>query len=125
MTLVASLRRHLDAIAARDLDALAATVAADDVVVVTADGEVYRGRDAFLDRHRAWFAHTSWTLDADVLHVREAEPLAMVLLALRYRDQRPGEAAIDERSVLSLVFRRDGERWLMVADQNTPIRSQR
>ena len=123
MTLATTLHRHLAAIAARDLDALGATVAPDDVVVVTAEGEVYRGRDTFIERHRAWFAQTTWRLDADVLHVREAESLATVLLALRYRDVPSDGPAIDQQSVLSLVFRRDGDRWLMVEDQNTPVQA--
>lgn len=122
MTLDESLQRHLRAIAARDLDGLAATIAADDVVLVTADGEVCEGRDAFLERHRGWFASPTWLLETRTLHVRAAGDLATVLLALRYRDRPPDGAPVDERSVLSLVFRRDGDRWLMVQDQNTPVR---
>jgi uncharacterized protein (TIGR02246 family) len=121
MTLAESLRRHLDAIAARDLDALAATIADDDVVLVTADGEIARGHEEFLDRHRGWFASPTWRLETQTIHVREAGDLATVLLALRYRDR----TALDERSILSLVFRRDGDRWLMVQDQNTPVRGSR
>jgi hypothetical protein len=36
---------------------------------------------------------------------------------------KPVPAGMDEgeRSLLSLVFRRDGDRWLLVQDQNTPI----
>jgi uncharacterized protein (TIGR02246 family) len=111
------LERHLKAIQARDLDGLADTVHAEDVVLVTAAGEIHLGRDAFLAMHRDWFASASWTLDPEVVHVREGADLATVLLALRYRD---GET--DERSILSLVFRNDGDRWLMVQDQNTPVR---
>jgi uncharacterized protein (TIGR02246 family) len=117
MSLEQDLERHLKAIEARDVDALADTVHPDDVVLVTAAGEIRLGRDAFLSMHRDWFASTTWTLDADVVHVREGTDLATVLLALRYRD-----GDVDERSVLSLVFRNDGDRWLMVQDQNTPVR---
>jgi uncharacterized protein (TIGR02246 family) len=92
------------------------------VVLVTADGEVCRGRDQFLERHRGWFASSTWQLDTETLHVREAGDLATVLLALRYRDRPADGAPVDARSVLSLVFRRDGDRWLMVQDQNTPLR---
>jgi uncharacterized protein (TIGR02246 family) len=117
MGLEDDLERHLKAIQVRDLDALADTVHDDDVVLVTATGEIHLGREPFLAMHRDWFASGSWTLDADVLHLREGSDLATVLLALRYRD-----GDVDERSVLSLVFRNDGDRWLMVQDQNTPVR---
>jgi uncharacterized protein (TIGR02246 family) len=111
------LERHLNAIRSRDLEALADTVHPDDVALVTAAGDVVLGAEAFLSRHREWFASETWTLDAEVLHVREAADLATALLELRYRD-----GDVDERSILSLVFRRDGERWSMVQDQNTPVR---
>ncbi len=117
MALEDDLERHLTSIQARDLGALAETVHPDDVVLVSADGEIHLGREAFLAMHRDWFASSSWTLDADVIHLREGTDLATVLLDLRYRD-----GDIDDRSVLSLVFRNDGERWLMVQDQNTPLR---
>jgi uncharacterized protein (TIGR02246 family) len=117
MGLEDDVERHLQAIHARDLAGLADTVHPDDVVLVSAAGEVRLGREAFLAMHRDWFATDGWSLDAEVIHIREGTDLATVLIALRYRD---GDA--DERSVLSLVFRNDGERWLMVQDQNTPVR---
>jgi uncharacterized protein (TIGR02246 family) len=117
MSIHAELDRHLSAIRDRDLDALAATVHPDDVVLITSEGAVHMGREAFVSMHREWFASGSWTLDTEVVHVRDGTDLATVLLRLRYRD-----GAVDERSILSLVFRREGDRWLMVQDQNTPVR---
>jgi uncharacterized protein (TIGR02246 family) len=117
VSLEEDLDRHLTAIRARDLDALADTVHADDVVLVTSAGAIHLGRQEFLDAHRDWFASTTWTLETDLIHLREGTDLATVLLSLRYRD-----GDIDESSVLSLVFRNDAGRWLMVQDQNTPVR---
>jgi uncharacterized protein (TIGR02246 family) len=115
------LLRHLAAITARDLDALAATIDPDDVVLVAADGAVAYGRDEFLKRHGAWFAMPTWTLDVERLHERETAELATALLRLRYRDAG-ASPPVDEDSVLALIFRRRGDRWLLVQDQNTPIR---
>ncbi len=118
MSLEEDVDRHLAAIRARDLETLADTVHPEDVVLVSSTGTVSLGREAFLDVHREWFASTTWTLEPDLIHLREGTDLATVLLSLRYRD---GDT--DESSVLSLVFRNDGDRWLMVQDQNTPVRS--
>jgi uncharacterized protein (TIGR02246 family) len=117
MSLRSTLDLHLSAIKGRNLESLAATLHPDDVLLVTAAGDVRFGTDAFLSTHRDWFESPSWTLDTEVLHVREGADLATVLLRLRYRD-----GDVDEPSILSLVFRRDGDRWLMVQDQNTPVR---
>jgi len=91
-------------------------------VLVAADGEVAFGREEFLRRHADWFASATWSIETETLHVREAGDLATCLLAFRYLDHPPGAAPIDERSILALVFRRRGDQWLMVMDQNTPIR---
>jgi hypothetical protein len=57
-----------------------------------------------------------------VLRLVESSDLATVLLRSRYRDRPPDGAPIDERSILSLVFRRGSHGWRMVLDQNTPCR---
>lgn len=120
--LEAALREHLDAIRRRDLERLAATVDPDDLVLIAADGELALGRDEFLRRHGEWFRSTSWSLESQTLHLREAGELATALLRLRYRDRRADGSELDEPSLLALVFRRRDGHWLLVQDQNTPIR---
>jgi hypothetical protein len=50
-----TLAQHLGAIRSRDLDALAATVAPDELVLITAEGRLKRSAREFLEAHRAWF----------------------------------------------------------------------
>lgn len=80
------------------------------------------GRDEFLERHAAWFASPSWTLETQTIHVWEKDATAIGVVHLRCRDPLP-ERPVDETSILTLVFARSGERWLLVHDQNTPIRA--
>lgn len=113
-----TLERHLRAIQERDLEALAATVAPDELVLIMADGKLARTTREFLDAHRGWFAMKSWTLDAQPVKTFESADLAVAVLRLDYREP----PATRSESYLTLVFeRRDGQ-WLMVQDQNTPIR---
>ena len=88
-----TLGRHLLAIETRDLDTLAETIA-DSLILIMADGKLKRTKGDFMEAHRAWFAMPGWTLTA-----------------------KPVE------SYLTLVFERQGDAWLMVQDQNTPIKS--
>ena len=118
MTFRDALKEHLRAIEARDLDALAATVAASDLVLITADGKLVRSTREFLDAHRAWFAMPGWTLQAREVEVFEGADLAVAVLELDYREP----PATHSRSYLTLVFRQQDGRWRMVQDQNTPIR---
>ena len=113
-----ALERHLRAVRERDETALIETIDDDEIVLVTADGEVWFDPDIFLKRHRDWFADDGWRLQTEVLHTHEGSDLATALIRLDYHDVD----GTTHPSILHLVFRRDGERWLMVQDQNTPVR---
>jgi uncharacterized protein (TIGR02246 family) len=123
MTFDDALAHHLAAIRARDLDGLAATVAADELVLVTAGGEVSTSTPHFLALHRDWFRSPTWSLDTELVHRRVGVDVATCVLRLDYRDRPPDGPPIHERSILSLVFAQRDGRWLLVQDQNTPIRT--
>lgn len=125
MTFQDSLEKHLRAIRERDLHALAETLPADDgdMVLVMSDGRLVRCVREFLNLHRDWFASPTWRLEAEPLAIRESAEMAFVTLRLDYRDEAPGGGRIHERSMLSLVFARREGKWVLVFDQNTPIRS--
>lgn len=118
MTFRETLRLHLQAIQDRDLGALAATVAPDGLVLIMADGKLARRTDEFLEAHRGWFAMKDWSLQAREVQVFESPALAVALLELDYREPPQTHS----RSYLTLVFENRAGRWLMVQDQNTPIR---
>jgi ketosteroid isomerase-like protein len=111
-----ALGRHLLAIEKRDLDALAATVG-DPLVLIMADGKLKRSKSEFLDAHRGWFAMRNWTLEAKPVEIYEANALGVAVMHLDYRED--GKRS---ESYLTLVFENRGGEWLMVQDQNTPIR---
>jgi ketosteroid isomerase-like protein len=118
MTFRDALEEHLRAIEARDLDALAATVAEKDLVLIMADGKLLRTTREFLDAHRTWFAMPGWTLQARELELLESTDLGVAVFELDYREP----PAIHSRSYLTLVFQKQQGRWRMVQDQNTPIK---
>jgi uncharacterized protein (TIGR02246 family) len=113
-----TLERHLRAIQARDLPALADTVAADGLVLIMADGKLALGTEEFLEAHRGWFAMQHWTLAAEPVRTFESADLAVAVLRLDYREP----PSVRNESYLTLVFERRGGKWLMVLDQNTPIK---
>src|SRR5204863_517576 len=86
---------------------------------VSADGRLVTAIQEFLDLHRGWFAQTTWSLDVRPVGVRETADLAVAVLHLEYRDQAPDGGRVHETSYLTLVFAREGDRWVMVQDQNT------
>ena len=90
---------------------------ADDLLLVTSDGRLKRGAAEFLDAHREWFAMKGWTLEASIETIQETPAMGVAVLRLLYTE--PG---VSQASLLTLVFAKRGDRWLMVLDQNTPTR---
>lgn len=118
MTFREALQRHLEAIERKDLAALADTVADGALVLVTAEGKLVRASGEFLELHRGWFAMDNWSLEAQPVEVFESAELGVAVLRLDYREA----PAKRQESFLTLVFQRRDGRWLMVHDQNTPVR---
>jgi len=117
-----ALQRHLQAIQRKDLDALAATVARDQLVLISAQGKLSGSAVAFLDAHRSWFDMSGWGLQADVERLIEGADLGVAVLHLRYREDLPDRPPLRQESWLTLIFQRgtDGD-WRLVFDQNTPM----
>ena len=111
-----TLGRHLLAIETRDLDTLGETIA-DNLILIMADGKLKRTKGAFMEAHRTWFETKNWTLTAKPVEISESASLGVALFHLDYTED--GKSS---ESYLTLVFARQGDAWLMVHDQNTPIR---
>ncbi|HEX4928403.1 MAG TPA: nuclear transport factor 2 family protein [Burkholderiales bacterium] len=109
--------RHLLAIEKRDLDTLAVTLA-DPLILIMADGQLKRSKAEFVEAHRGWFAVKNWTLTAKPVEIYEGPSLGVAVLHLDYRED--GKQSL---SYLTLVFENRNGEWLMVQDQNTPIKN--
>jgi hypothetical protein len=123
MTFRQTLDRHLRAVRERDLPGLIQTLPADELTLITSDGRLVRTTAEFVEMHRGWFAETTWSLDAVVVSLVESPEIGVAVLRLDYRDDAPGRPPLREESYLSLVFALREGRWVMVQDQNTPIKS--
>jgi uncharacterized protein (TIGR02246 family) len=122
MTFRETLERHLLAIQERDLAALAETLPAHGITLITSDGRLVNEVSEFLEMHRGWFASKTWVLHTSLVSVTESAELGVAVLHLDYQDDPPGQAAVREESYLTLVFALHDGRWRMIHDQNTPVR---
>jgi uncharacterized protein (TIGR02246 family) len=117
-----ALGRHLLAIEERDLDALADTVADEEILLVMSDGRLARSKKEFLEAHRGWFAMKNWRLEVKPVQIIDTPALGVALFQLEYRETPPGKPPTRQESMLTLVFQQRNGKWAMVLDQNTPVR---
>lgn len=115
-----TLDAHLAAIAARDLPALLATVA-EDITLILPGGQLLDGKTAYRKFHEEWFAEKGWTMGIKELRRDVGDAHAVVLVQTDYRDKDDKGAEIRAQSYLVLVWKRVGNRWLLVHDQNTRL----
>jgi uncharacterized protein (TIGR02246 family) len=124
MTFQATFEKHLKAIRERDLAALRETLPAEEgeIVVVTSDGRLVRSTEEFLDMHRQWFESSTWSINGEVISIRESHDLAIAVLKLDYFDRPADKPPLHETSYLTLAFAERTGRWEMIFDQNTPCK---
>jgi ketosteroid isomerase-like protein len=122
MTFRETLEKHLRAIESRDLASLRATLPGDELVLVMSDGKVVRSVAEYVEAHRQWFEMPDWTIRFEPIEMFEGVDIAVAVFRLEYSDVGPDHTRIHEPSVLTLTFARRGDGWMMVHDQNTPIK---
>jgi hypothetical protein len=123
MTFRETLEKHLRTIRERDLPALIETLPDETLTLITSDGQLIHTVAEFVARHRNWFDQPSWTLETEIVDVFNSPELALAVIRLDYRDEQTGMPPLHETSVLTLAFALRQSRWVMVLDQNTPVRA--
>ena len=116
-----TLERHLDAIQARDLAEMEATITTGrDLVLIFPDGTRLETREQFLDFHTDWFADKAWVMMPELLRTWQGRDYAYALLRYDYDPDGAGPAEA-RPSYLSLGFALEDGEWRLVHDQNTRI----
>ncbi|HEY0637830.1 MAG TPA: nuclear transport factor 2 family protein [Pseudonocardiaceae bacterium] len=117
----AVVRRHLDAITARDLDAYAATLG-EHITLVLPGGRVCSGRDRVLDAVGQMFTTPRWTQDFTELRRSVTGGTAFVLFDSVYREHDEAGAETGRaRLLLGLTLTATPDGWLVHADHSTPL----
>jgi uncharacterized protein (TIGR02246 family) len=110
---------HMNAVLRRDLAAHHATLH-EAVTIVLPNGKLLAGRDQVSAFHKDWFADPDWQLRYAVVHSVETGDTGVAVLSVDYDDVTAEGTPYAMKYLLSLVFARQGEGWLLVHDQNTP-----
>ncbi|MFB9180266.1 YybH family protein [Dactylosporangium sucinum] len=114
-----ALAEHLAALDRKDLEAYAATLA-DEVVLILPDGQVLAGKPAVVELHRQLFADGSWTQERTVRTVTTVGSTGWVLIEYRFFTvDADGRIVSDTNAYFTLTYAHVDGRWLVVADQNT------
>jgi uncharacterized protein (TIGR02246 family) len=109
---------QLAAIGRRDLDAYLTTVH-PDVSLIMPNGTLLLGLEEVAKFHREWFGDPDWSWELDLRHTATTGDTGVAIFAVEYHDLDGEGRPYDLSYLLTLVFVRAGEQWLLLHDQNT------
>jgi uncharacterized protein (TIGR02246 family) len=118
MDFLDAVNQHLAAIGRRDVDGYLATVHPEASLIMP-NGTLVAGRDELATFHREWFGDPDWSWELDLRRTATAGDTGIAIFAADYHDLDGKGQPYELSYLLTLVFARDGERWLLLHDQNT------
>ena len=115
-----TLEQHLKAIKSHNLSAFAETLANDgSLILIFPNGRLMKNYEAIVDFHEDWFDDPDWDIEFKTIETQEEDRLAWVLLQVSYNDLDEDDMPYHLNYYLHLIFRKFGQRWRLVFDQNT------
>lgn len=113
-----AMRKHLDAVENRDINALQSTMSPDGKLFFILDKRpLTTTSKAFMDFHREWFKDSSWTISFKILHTEVADSLGIAITESIYREpDRDGKAYYHKMHV-SYSQEKINDQWYVIMDQ--------
>lgn len=115
----AALRRHLKAIADRDINAFRSSLTNGHALyTVVQDGRAFTTPAETAALHEEWFRRDDWRWEGEIVDTIVGADVGAALIRYRYQDN-PQAATIG--TWLTFVFRKENGEWRLALDQNTLI----
>ena len=115
-----ALQRHLTAIQAHDLDTFLDTIANDGTLtLILPDGSYLDDYEEIVELHKEWFADQQWKMTTELVATHESAEMASALSLVTYADVDEEGQPVELQYFLNLLFAKQGNKWVVVHDQNT------
>lgn len=113
---------YVKSVQGSDLKSLFSTISENEAFFfLTSGGRLISTRSGYYKFHEEWFQEKDWEMPVDHIEVHEARDMGYATALYHYRGSDPsgGRYALD--SWFTLIFRKEGGMWKVVADVCTPI----
>ncbi|MEM7030063.1 MAG: nuclear transport factor 2 family protein [Chloroflexota bacterium] len=122
MTFEDTLQEHLSAIENRDLEAFMSTIANDGTLtIILPNGTILDDYQKIIDFHKGWFDDPDWSLALTPIRQWQSDQVGMAIFNVIYHDLDAEGNPYQLAYILSLIFAKQGQGWLLVHDQNTML----
>lgn len=113
------LNDHLESLKNKDLKTFMETVSTEDITLIMPNGNLITNYKEFYELHKEWFLDEDWTIEYEILKQDEYSNIGTVLLSIVYKDVDENSNPIVMTYYLHLIFKKSGNEWLLIHDQNT------
>jgi ketosteroid isomerase-like protein len=115
-----TLNRHLNAIKTRDFEAFESTLTQGDrLTFILPNGKFRDDPIEYRKVLKSWLGSPGWTFDYEVVAVEKTSEMGSALLLVSYNEADRDGSPYHLDHYLSLVFKKEGNGWYLVHDQNT------
>jgi len=111
---------HLSSIAKRDLAAFSEFFhPSQSSIIILPSGHMIEGFESIIDFHKDWFADADWRMETKILDTVVIESVGYALLDVIYHDLDENGKPYEMKYLLSLLFSKIDDKWILIRDQNT------
>ncbi|MCL2592739.1 MAG: nuclear transport factor 2 family protein [Defluviitaleaceae bacterium] len=111
---------HLNAIEERNIKAFAEFLhPSQNSIIIFPNGDIIEGYENILNFHKEWFTDIDWRMDVDIIDIFTADNIGYALLDVAYHDLDEDRNPYELKYLLSLLFKKVEDKWILFRDQNT------
>ncbi len=117
-----ALKIHLDAISARDLETLEATLSPQgDMHLILPQINITTTAKEFMDFHRDWFEIPGWTMENKIVHTNVGQTMGIGIVEALYKEEeRDGKPYFNRMHVSYSMKKIDGI-WYVIKDHASSV----
>jgi nitroreductase/ketosteroid isomerase-like protein len=120
MDLKETFEKYVQSVQQADLDGLFNTVDNEEVVFLTASGNIIDSREGYYEFHKEWFSQSGWEMPVELVRVYEGTDFGYTVALFHFRQETP-DGVYNLDSYFTLIFKKENGEWRVIADICTPI----
>lgn len=122
MSLKETFDLYVKAVQSSNLESLFSTVTDKETLFfLTSAGRLIATRSGYYKFHEEWFQEKGWEMPVDHIEVHEGRDIGYATAQYHYKGSDPAGGRYLLDSWFTLIFRKEGGMWKVVADVCTPI----
>ena len=122
LTLEETFNLYVTSVQNSDLGALFSTVTEkESFFFLTAQGRMLDSREEYYRFHAEWFEGENWQMPVELVEVFQKGDIGYTLARFHYKEGLANGRTRNMDSYFTLIFERENDMWMVVADICTPI----